>query len=119
MFDSFKRVAGGLDESALVSGAYDTRMFKLTPKFKMILARGKSMQVRQETERRIVLPNGHTIKVSSDASGVATQIEENERQHAVVRPEAYAIKLTGGHAADGRNLNGLVKWAREVRKGRS
>jgi hypothetical protein len=109
-----KNVAGGLDRDALIDGRYDTRMFRLSPRFKSILAGGRNMQVRQATERRVVLPNGHVLKISADASGVATQIEDDEHQHAVVRAETYAVKLTrADHTPDGRDLSRVAQWARQ------
>lgn len=86
-------VAGGLDKEALVAGRYDTRMFRLTPRMKFMLAGGKAMHVRQDTEKRIVLPNGHVIKVHTDASGHATHIHEDHRLHAVARPDTLRLKL--------------------------
>ena len=95
-----RRVAGGLDPDALVAGRYDTRWFTLGAKTKTLFAGGRRMEVRQDTEKMIVLPNGHKVRVSRDASGCATQIEENERLHAVARPHTYAMKLSA--------LNGQV-----------
>lgn len=83
----------GLDKAALVAGAYDTRMFKLTAKVKAIMAGGKMMHVRQDTETMIVLPNGQKVRLSRDASGCATQIEENDRLHGVARPNTYRMRL--------------------------
>lgn len=88
-----RRVAGGLDPDALVAGAYDTRMFRLTPKTKTIFAHGSTMRVRQDTEKMIVLPNGHKVRVHVDATEHATHIEENERLHAVARPETVRLRL--------------------------
>lgn len=87
-------VAGGLNRDALVAGEYDTRRFRLTPRMKFMLAGGKRMHVRQDTEKVIVLPNGHKVRVTTDASGHATHIEENDRLHAVARPDTYRLKLT-------------------------
>lgn len=108
-------VAGGLDPNALVDGRYDTRMFKVGPKLKSIMARGRMMQVHQPTERCLVLPNGHMVKVSTDASGVATQIEDDNHQHAVVRPHTYVVKLRrdGSVEDDPRMFPRLAQWARE------
>lgn len=95
-----RRVAGGLDPEALVAGAYDVRNFQLTPKTKFMLAAGVRREVRQDTEKRIVLPNGHTVKVTTDASSQATHVEENERLHAVARPATVRLKLTSTPAPD-------------------
>jgi len=88
-------VAGGLDPAALVAGKYDCRLFKLGAKTKTLFAGGRKIEVRQDTEKMIVLPNGHTVRVSRDASGCATQIEENDRLHGVARPRTHVLKLTG------------------------
>lgn len=85
--------AGGLDPDALVAGAYDTRQFHLTPRAKAVFAGNRKVDVHQDTEARIVLPNGCVVKVTTDASGHATHIEEDERLHAVARPGAYKLSL--------------------------
>jgi hypothetical protein len=68
---------------------------------KTILAGGRAMQVRTAGERVIHLPNGHTVKVSVDDSGVATQIEDNDTLHAIVRPRPmdYRLVMQSPHAA--------------------
>ena len=95
-----RRVAGGLDPDALVAGRYDTRWFTLGAKTKTLFAGGRRMEVRQDTEKMIVLPNGHKVRVSRDASGCATQIEENDRLHGVARPHTHAMKLTALNNVD-------------------
>jgi hypothetical protein len=52
--------------------------------------------VHQPGERMIVLPNGHSIRVSTDASGVATQVEEDEAMHAIVRPRPIRVRRREG-----------------------
>jgi hypothetical protein len=84
----------GLDKDALVAGAYDTRMFRLTPRMKFMLAGGRTMRVREDTEKMIVLPNGHKVRVHQSSGGHATHIEENDRLHAVARPDTLRLKLT-------------------------
>lgn len=105
----------GLNTEALVDGRYDTHMFKIGPKLKAVLAGGRMMQVRQPTERRIVLPNGHVVKVSADASGVATQIEDDNHQHAIVRPQTYQVKMRGDGSIvdDERMMPALARWAQD------
>ena len=44
------------------------------------------MRTHGPGEKVLLLPNGQTVKVSVDDSGVATQIEEDEHLHAIVRP---------------------------------
>lgn len=53
---------------------------------KMIHAGGRPMNVHTRGERVLHLPNGSVVKVTVDDSGVATQIEEDDALHAVVRP---------------------------------
>ena len=53
---------------------------------KLVHAGGRAMRVRTAGERILYLPNGTAVKVTTDDSGVATQIEEDEALHAVVRP---------------------------------
>lgn len=88
-----RRVAGGLDPEALVAGAYDVRRFQLTPRMKFYLANGVRGRVRQDTEKMIVLPNGHKVRVHTSAGGHATHVEENDRLHAVARPDTLRLKL--------------------------
>ena len=88
------RTPDGLDRDALVAGRYDTRRFRLSAKTKTLFAGGRKVEVRQDTEKMIVLPNGHTVRVSRDASGCATQVEENDRLHGVARPNVYRMKLS-------------------------
>lgn len=90
---SVTQIGGGLDPAALVAGRYDTRLFKLGAKTKALFAGGRKIDVRQATEKLIILPNGHHINVSRDASGCATQIEENDRLHGVARPLTYKMRL--------------------------
>jgi len=51
------------------------------------------MRVRTPGERVLYLPNGTAIRVSTDDSGIATQVEEYERLHAVVRPHTIRQSL--------------------------
>ena len=53
---------------------------------KLISVGKRSMRVRTAGERVLYLPNGQHVKVSTDDSGIATQVEEDEKLHAVVRP---------------------------------
>jgi hypothetical protein len=70
--------------------------FKAPRGEKMVHAGGRGMRIRTPGERVIYLPNGHAVKVTVDDSGVATQIEEDEALHAIVRPEPirYQFKLS-------------------------
>lgn len=82
-----------LDPDALVAGAYDCRAFTLAPRAKSMLVGGKVAHIHQDTEKRLVLPNGQVVRVSVDASNHATHIEENDRLHAVARPESVRLHL--------------------------
>ncbi len=59
---------------------------------KFVHAGGRGMTVHVPGERVLYLPNGDTIRVSTDDSGIATQVEETDRLHAVVRP--HTIRIT-------------------------
>lgn len=78
------------DSEALVEASLRTLRARRGQRF--IHAGGKGMQVRTPGEQVLYLPNGKTIRVATDDSGVATQVEETERLHAVVRPTAVHIK---------------------------
>lgn len=66
---------------------------------KFVHAGGRAMHVRTAGERVLLLPDGSKVRVSVDDSGVATQIEEDEALHAVVRPRPInmsAVVRRGG-----------------------
>jgi hypothetical protein len=50
------------------------------------------MRVHTPGERVLYLPNGVCVKVTTDDSGVATQVEEDEALHAVVRPHSINLR---------------------------
>jgi|GEM_PF-5260363 len=52
-----------------------------------------TMRVKTAGERVLHLPNGQTVKVTTDASGQATQVESEHNQHAIVRPKPLSLKL--------------------------
>lgn len=60
---------------------------------KLIHAGGRPMRVHTVGERVLYLPNGAHVKVSTDDSGVATQVEEDEALHAIVRPGTINTKI--------------------------
>jgi hypothetical protein len=66
---------------------------------KTIFAGDRRVSVRTAGERVIYLPNGVAVKVTTDDSGIATQIEEDEALHAIVRPHTIRRKLTVEAAA--------------------
>lgn len=63
---------------------------------KLIHAGGKSMRVRTAGENVLWLPNGSHVKVTTDESGITTQVEEDEKLHAIVRPHTIHTKINGG-----------------------
>jgi hypothetical protein len=67
--------------------------FRAERRQKMVHAGGRGMRVHTAGERVIYLPNGHAVKVSVDDSGIATQVEEDEALHAIVRPHPIVRKL--------------------------
>jgi hypothetical protein len=60
------------------------------------------MRVKTAGERIIHLPNGQTVRVSVDDSGVATQVEEDDCLHAVVRPRTISLASVGLRPGGGR-----------------
>lgn len=59
---------------------------------KLVHAGGRAIRVRTAGERVLYLPNGQKVKVSVDDSGTATQVEEDEKLHAIVRPQTIRSK---------------------------
>lgn len=53
-----------------------------------------TMRVHTAGEKVLHLPNGQVVKVTTDASGQATQVESDHNLHAVVRPAPLRMKLT-------------------------
>ena len=51
--------------------------------------------VHKPGERILHLPNGSTVKVSVDDSGISTQVEEDDHLHAIVRPKTFTQKIGG------------------------
>lgn len=62
---------------------------------KFIMANGHAARVHTPGERILYLPNGAHVKVSVDDSGIATQVEEDEALHAIVRPQTIRAKYGG------------------------
>lgn len=56
---------------------------------KFVSTVARSMRVRQDSEAKLYLPNGQVVKVSTDASRIATHIDDGEHMHAIVRPDTY------------------------------
>lgn len=60
-------------------------------------AGGRGIRIRTAGEASVVLA-GRRLKITTDASGVATQVEEDERLHAIVRPlPIHQLVSRGGH----------------------
>lgn len=60
---------------------------------KTIHAGGRAVTVHGPNEKILHLPNGAVVKVSIDDSGVATQVEEDDHLHAIVRPKTMHYKI--------------------------
>lgn len=67
--------------------------FRAPRKQKLISTPGSTLRVHEGGEMMLYLPNGQVVKVSTDASGKATQIEEDEKLHAVARPEPISLAV--------------------------
>lgn len=78
------------DSEALVEASLARLRAKRGERF--VHAGGRGMRTRTAGEQVLYLPNGKTIRVATDDSGVATQVEEADRLHAVVRP--HTIRIT-------------------------
>ena len=81
--------------------------FKAERGEKMIHAAGRAVRVHTPGQRILHLPNGHHVNVAVDDSGVATQVEEDEALHAIVRP--HPIRLELRMRAAGRSAAGRVR----------
>jgi hypothetical protein len=68
--------------------------FKAKRGEKTISAGGRTIRTHTPGERILHLPNGQHVKVSVDDSGVATQVEDDEALHAIVRPQPIRYRLT-------------------------
>lgn len=60
---------------------------------KIISTAWGTTRVKTAGERVLHLPNGQTVKITTDASGQATQVESDHNQHAVVRPAPLSLNL--------------------------
>lgn len=67
--------------------------FKAPEKTKLISTAWGTMRVRCDSETTIQLPNGEWVRVWTDASGKATQVEEDDSLHAIVRPDVYRPRV--------------------------
>jgi len=55
-----------------------------------------TMRVHTPGERVLHLPNGRVVRVATDASGCATQIESDHNMHAVARPQPFRLSAKAG-----------------------
>lgn len=60
---------------------------------KTIWAGVRRQAVRTPGERVLYLPNGKHVKVSVDDSGTATQVDDGDNLHAVVRPGSIVLNI--------------------------
>jgi hypothetical protein len=60
---------------------------------KIVSAGGRTMTVHTPGQRILYLPNGAHVNVRVDDSGVATQVEEDDALHAIVRPHPIQLEL--------------------------
>ena len=84
-------------EKALKTMPTGTDPFRAPRGSKTIWAGKGRMRVRTPGERILYLPNGVAVKVTTDDSGIATQIEEVEALHAIARPKSIHLNALGGN----------------------
>lgn len=60
---------------------------------RFIHAGGRGVHTHTDGEKVIVLPNGHRLRVHTDASGSATHINDDEHLHAIARPQPVRLTL--------------------------
>ena len=58
-------------------------------------------------EKVIYLPNGVAVKVTTDESGTATQVEEDEALHAIVRPAS--IKASSRYRTSTQRIGQITR----------
>jgi hypothetical protein len=73
-----------LDTGELVRRA--AHKFRARRGERIVFAGGRRVVVHTPGAMLLHLPNGTAVEVRTDDSGVATQIEESERLHAIARP---------------------------------
>jgi hypothetical protein len=65
------------------------RTFQAPRPTKLISTSSHTMHVHEDGEKVLHLPNGSVLKVTTDASGHATHIEEDDHLHAIARPATH------------------------------
>lgn len=63
---------------------------------KFISVGGRNMPVHTAGEKVLHLPNGAVVRVTTDDSGHATQVEEDDKLHAIARPDPIVFKIRRG-----------------------
>lgn len=84
----------GANTEALIKMAVDK--FCAPRPMKFISVPGVPMmhsRVHQDGEMFLLLPDGSKVKVTTDASGQVTHVEEDEHQHAIVRPATHSMRI--------------------------
>jgi hypothetical protein len=66
--------------------------FRADRKTTFVCGPGFAGHIHQAGEKVIHLPGGGSVKVTTDESGKATHVEEDECQHAIVRPDTYRTR---------------------------
>jgi hypothetical protein len=67
--------------------------FRAPVKTKFICGPGFAGHVRIDSEKVLHLPGGKTMKVTTDASGTVSHVEEDHSLHAIVRPDTHKGRL--------------------------
>lgn len=89
--DAAVRKFGPMSVEDLISAR--SSRFRAPVKTKFISGPGFAGHVRVDSEKVIHLPGGKTLRVTTDASGVATHVEEDHSLHAIVRPDTHKGRL--------------------------
>lgn len=66
--------------------------FQTERKTKFVSGPGWAGHIHEAGEKVIHLPSGDSVRVSTDESGKTTHVEEDEHQHAIVRPDLIKSK---------------------------
>lgn len=72
---------------------FGKRSFYAEPKTKFVSGPGFAGHVAVDAEQVLHLPNGATVNVRTAADGITTHVEEDDAQHAIVRPDTYGTRL--------------------------
>lgn len=72
--------------------------FRAPRRTKTVSTVAGTFDVHLPGEKILYLPNGTTVKVTTDESDHATQIEEDEALHAIARPESIRYQVMRSNA---------------------